>query len=221
MPSSLSLRTIIIGDIHGCTRELDELLRITEASSKDRILCVGDLICKGPDSLGALLWAMQSKNVECVLGNHEARFLEYWKSGETPERKPYDYATFKQFGDRYDECMKFISSWPLYRNEPEFLLVHAGVDPRIEEMEKQDPSDLVKLRKLSDEEGAWYDHYHREKLIVFGHWVRREPLLRKNAIGIDTGCVYGGKLSALVLPERRIVQVSARREYRHKESWPA
>lgn len=216
-----STRTIIIGDIHGCTRELDELLRVTEAGPDDRILCVGDLICKGPDSLGAVQWALDAPNVSCVLGNHEARFLDCWRSGEVPERKPYDRETYRQFGDRYDQCMRAIAKWPLYRNEPDFLLVHAGIDPRITELEEQDPEELLKLRKLSGTDTAWYEHYELEKLIVFGHWVRREPVLRSNAIGLDTGCVYGGKLTALILPERRIVQVSARREYRKKEIWPS
>jgi hypothetical protein len=55
---------------------------------------------------------------------------------------------------------------------------------------------------------------------VFGHWARPEPVVRPNAIGLDTGCVYGGELTAVILPERRLVSVPARRVYQKKEGWP-
>ena len=56
---------------------------------------------------------------------------------------------------------------------------------------------------------------------MFGHWAKPAPIVRRNAIGLDTGCVYGGALTALILPERRLVSVSARRVYQKKEGWPA
>ncbi len=90
--------------------------------------------------------------------------------------------------------------------------------------------------KLLADEGIWWslqpflddedapplvNPVSREKaLVVFGHWARPEPVVRKNAIGLDTGCVYGGALTALVLPERRLVSVPARRAYRAKDGWP-
>jgi Calcineurin-like phosphoesterase len=213
-------RTIVIGDLHGCATELEEILRATEACATDRILCVGDLICKGPDSRAVLDWAMRTPNVECVLGNHEARFLECWKNGEVPDRKPYDRETYDQLTDRFDDYMRFVARWPRYREEKDFLLVHAGIDPRVDSLEEQDPTDLMALRNLPGTDTPWFEAYERDRLVVFGHWVRRDPVIRPNAIGLDTGCVYGNRLSALVLPERRVVQIRARREYRRKKSWP-
>ena len=76
------------------------------------------------------------------------------------------------------------------------------------------------MRRLTDTGQPWYEHYEGQGLAVFGHWPRREgPLLRSNAIGLDTGCVYGGALTALILPERCLVSVAARRIYRNKPSW--
>ena len=59
----------------------------------------------------------------------------------------------------------------------------------------------------------WFDFYTDDKLVVFGHWAAQEGVVRENAIGLDTGCVYGKKLTALVLPERELVSVKARKQY--------
>ncbi|MEN9722472.1 MAG: hypothetical protein RJB38_458 [Pseudomonadota bacterium] len=213
-------RTIIIGDIHGCTDELQALLRACEASAQDQIISVGDLICKGPDSLGALLWATETPNVRCVQGNHEARFLDCWRKQEVPQRKPYDLETATQLGNRYEALIQKVSQWPLYLEFPQFSIIHAGVHPSISGLSKQNPQALLELRLLPDSQEPWYDRYEQKHLLVFGHWVHREPVVRPHAIGLDTGCVYGGSLSALILPERRIVQVAAKRAYRKKDSWP-
>ena len=65
------MRTIIIGDVHGCYEEFQKLLDKVRASSTDRIISVGDLICRGPSSAKTLEIALSMKNLECVLGNHE------------------------------------------------------------------------------------------------------------------------------------------------------
>lgn len=187
-------------------------MRVVAPSSTDRLISVGDLICKGPDSRGVLEWAMAAKNLQCVVGNHELRFLERWKRGAVPDEKPYDSETVRQLGGRFDRCMRFIAGWPLYLNRKDCLVVHAGFDPsRL--LSRQSARQLANIRRLPGTETPWYEAYERRKLVVFGHWARRKPVLRDNAVGLDTGCVYGGSLSALVLPERRLVSVRARRAY--------
>lgn len=212
-------RTILIGDVHGCSAELQDLLRCIELRQGDRIFCVGDLLCKGPDSLGVAEWAMANPNVRGVLGNHEARLLRYWNAGTLSEEKPYDRETYEQLGPRYEEVMRFFSRWPLFIEEPDFLLVHAGIDPFVPEAGRQSAEDLLTLRTLPATNRPWFEDYREERLVVFGHWPHPEPIIRANAVGLDTGCVYGGELSALVLPERRVVAVPARRAYRRKEGW--
>ncbi|MFI5347390.1 MAG: metallophosphoesterase [Elusimicrobiota bacterium] len=213
-------RTIVIGDVHGCLDELKDLLRAVAVKPEDRLISVGDLICKGPDSLGVVDWAMKTPNVECVLGNHELRFLNCWRRAVVPNVKPYDRETHEQFGARYEECMRYISRWPLTASGPGFLVVHAGFDPR-EGLEWQSNVSLTTMRKLKDTDRPWYESYKDSTTVVFGHWAKPEPIVRRNAIGLDTGCVYGGALTALILPERRLVSVPARRVYQKKENWPA
>ena len=211
-------RTIVIGDVHGCIDELRELLRRIDASPEDRLISVGDLICKGPDSRAVLQWAMGAKNLLCVRGNHESRFLTYWKLGIAVDVKEYDLETYRQLGKRLDDFMRFIESWPLFLLEPDLVVVHAGFDPR-QPIAGQPASRLTELRRLAGTDMPWYEEYTDERLVVFGHWAKPEPIVRSNAIGLDTGCVYGGALSALILPERRIVSVPARRVYREKANF--
>jgi serine/threonine protein phosphatase 1 len=218
--SAAARRTVIIGDVHGCLAELQDLLRAARVRASDRLISVGDLICKGPDSRGVLEWAMGAPNLECVLGNHELRFLNCWRRGVIPDIKPYDLETYRSFGDRYEAAMKFVSRLPLTVAEKDFLVVHAGFDPR-RPLARQSDVALTNMRRLKDTEEPWYERYDDERLVVFGHWARPEPVVRRNAFGLDTGCVYGGALTALILPERRLVSVPARRVYARKESWPA
>ncbi|MDX6770542.1 MAG: metallophosphoesterase [Elusimicrobiota bacterium] len=213
----MSGRTIVIGDVHGCPDELQDLLRATEAGPADRLISVGDLVSKGPDTRAVLEWAMATPNLECVVGNHELRLLRHWKAGTRSAEKSHDAETYRQLGERYDEVMRFIARWPVTASGEGFTVVHAGFDPR-EDLEWQSRERLTNLRLLDDGR-AWYEHYRASRLVVFGHWARREPVLRPNAVGLDTGCVYGGALTALILPERRLVSVRARREYARKTTW--
>lgn len=217
--SRASRRTIVIGDVHGCLAELQDLLRAARVGPGDRLISVGDLICKGPDSRGVVDWAMSAPNLECVLGNHELRFLNCWRRGVVPDVKPYDLETWRQLGALQEPSMRFVSGWPLTVEAEEFLVVHAGFDPR-RPLARQSDVALTNLRRLKDTEEPWYERYEDERLVVFGHWARPEPVVRRNAVGLDTGCVYGGALTALILPERRLVSVPARRVYARKESWP-
>jgi len=210
-------RTIIIGDVHGCYCELTQLLEAIQVKSTDDIISVGDLISKGPDSRSVMNWAMETPNLRCVLGNHEARLLDRWMGGKIPEKHSSDDETRAQLGDSFEKSMKFISSWPLFVRGNDCLVVHAGLDPRIVNLEEQSREDLLTIRVPKGMSIPWYEAYLGQQLVVFGHWAKREPIIRSNAIGLDTACVYGGKLSALILPERRIISIQALREYQRKK----
>ena len=212
-------RTIVIGDVHGCYDELQDLLREIKVRPEDRLISVGDLICKGPESARVIAWAMAQPNLDCVLGNHELRFLNCRRRGAIPDVKPTDLATYHQFGDGYEDAMRYIARWPLTLSGDGFMVVHGGFDPR-EGLEWQSDVQLTTIRRLKDTDKPWYESYSDPRLVVFGHWARPEPIVRRNAIGLDTGCVYGGALTAVILPERRLVSVPARRAYAKKEGWP-
>jgi diadenosine tetraphosphatase ApaH/serine/threonine PP2A family protein phosphatase len=120
---------------------------------------------------------------------------------------------YRQLGSFYNAAMEFIRTWPLWIDDGDFLVVHAGLDPRIDKIGDQSPHDLMTIRIPSESKKPWYDSYAGDQLVVFGHWSQPAPVIRPNAIGLDTGCVYGGKLTALILPERRLVSVSAECAY--------
>lgn len=213
----MSGRTIIIGDVHGCFDELQDLLRAVKATPYDRLISVGDLISKGPDSRAVIEWAMRTRNLECVLGNHELRLRKHWRAGTRSHEKSHDAETYRQLGDLYEEAMLWIDKLPLTISGPGFMVVHAGFDPK-EDLEWQSAERLTNLRKLGDGR-PWYEGYRERKLAVFGHWAKRQPVVRPNAVGLDTGCVYGGSLTALILPERILLSVPARAVHAEKKTW--
>lgn len=211
-------RTIIIGDVHGCKEELEELLnKLDYTAKKDRLIFVGDLINKGPDSLGVLEMVFSLK-AEVVLGNHEFGFLRYLEDSSLV------FDGFEKLKVQLEKTLNFWKSWfyqlPRFIEDDDFLVVHAGVIP--EKLPAQTPTYILTNIRTWDGKGeelnnpenpSWFDLYHNQKLIVFGHWARKGLILRENAIGLDTGCVYGRKLTAVVLPQRMIYQVSAKKVY--------
>lgn len=211
-------RTIIIGDIHGCFEELGELLSKLEFQvGRDRLISVGDLVNKGPRSVDVLRF-FASSNSEAVLGNHELAFLEALASSTSlpsPWRKLRE-----EMGDELDYWLRWLRSLPLYIEEEGFLVVHAGLEPGRHPSESS--ANLLTRIRTWDGRGdclyregdpPWFDFYKGEKLVVHGHWARLGLVQRHNTIGLDTGCVYGRSLSALVLPERQIESVQAKGIY--------
>jgi len=202
-------RTIVFGDVHGCYEEWARLLDLLAIDGSDRLVSVGDLICKGPSSARTLDLALSLPNLTCVLGNHELRFLACRRAGRLPDVEPYDLAAAREMAGRWDEYMDYIESWPRFLELPEIVVVHAGLHPGIS-LADQTIEDLTSLRYL--EPGRpWYDAWTGPETVVFGHWAREEPMIRDHAIGLDTSCVYGGRLSAWILPDRRIASIPASR----------
>lgn len=216
----MGARTVVIGDIHGCYFELMDLLDKTGVGHEDRLICVGDLITKGPRNREVLDFVRQRRNCEAVLGNQEYHLLAHWR-GECVELEPAHLQTIAELGNDFEGQMDWISGWPLFIDLGDYLVVHAGIRPGIP-MQKQSVTDLTSLRTLDGPEPGskigtpWFERYEGNKVVIFGHWVNERPLVRVNAMGIDTGCVYGGHLTAVILPEGRLVSVPAQRAYAKK-----
>ena len=216
-------RTVIVGDVHGCARELEQLLSAIGLESKDRLYCVGDLISRGPDS-GAVLRIVRSMGARSVLGNHEWRLLEAYRSGKRSPSysscRPSEQRLFKTLaGDDW----AWLDSCPLVLDLPEHSvrIVHAGILSGVP-VESQSAEVLTRMRSITDQGEAseqlgtqsWAAHYRGEPHVVFGHNAQRGLQSHPYATGLDTGCVYGGSLSALVLEagERVPYEEKARRE---------
>jgi diadenosine tetraphosphatase ApaH/serine/threonine PP2A family protein phosphatase len=213
-------RTIVVGDIHGCYVEFMDLLGNIGLTQGDRIICVGDLITKGPGNREVLDFVRKRENCQSLLGNHEYILLRHHR-GINVKLKPEHTQAVQELGGDFADCMEWVAQLPLYLDLGDHLVVHAGIRPD-RSMEDQTLEDLTELRSLDGPEPGsrhgtpWFERYQGHKVVIFGHWVFDSPLLRDNAVGIDTGCVYGGRLTAVVLPEARLVSVPARKAYANK-----
>ncbi len=205
-------KTIIFGDIHGCLEEWRELIEKIKPTKQDLLVSVGDIIGKGPASRATLDFARKLPRFQVVTGNHELQFLRAWKKNNLETlTKDYQKHVVTELGPDFNKYMEWISTWPFYLDLPEAVIVHAGLRPHIP-LEKQSKEDLCHLRNLEDG-NPWHATYTGKKLVVYGHWAREGLCVKENTIGLDSGCVYGKKLSALILPGREIVQVQARKAY--------
>lgn len=214
-------RFIVIGDVHGCAAEFDTLLAALQPRGEDVVVCVGDLINRGPDS-PAVLERVRALGIRSVVGNHELRLLAARASGAARSLREADRVTYHALRPAdWDH----LATLPLTLHFPEWnvLLVHAGFAPTVAwhrqgpevvtEIQVLDALDRPARRRDTQDGRPWAESWHGPQLVFYGHTPRPEPLVHRSAIGLDTGCVYGGKLTACVLPGRLFVQVPARRTY--------
>jgi diadenosine tetraphosphatase ApaH/serine/threonine PP2A family protein phosphatase len=214
-------RLIAIGDIHGCHLEFAELLDKLDLEREDRLVLLGDLVNRGPDSCRVLDLARERRAIS-LLGNHELRLMKYRRTEDKKYAKEHDLDTFAQLrpGD-----WDYLEQMPLTFEEPELnaVFVHGGFLPG-QPWQKQS-AEIVTRIQVVDRDGspakrssspgapAWADLWNGPPFVVYGHTPRAEVYKLKWSVGIDTGCVLGGYLTACVLPEKRFVQVKARKAY--------
>jgi serine/threonine protein phosphatase 1 len=214
-------RLIAIGDIHGCHLEFAELLERVAPTKDDQLVLVGDLVNRGPDSCKVIDLAKQQHAIS-LLGNHELRLLNYRKTKNPDYLRETDGDTFNKL--RPDDWT-YLEAMPLthYAEELNTVFVHGGFLPN-EPWQKQ-PASVVTRIQVIDGEGkprkradapdapAWADLWSGPPFVVYGHTPRPEIYKLKWSVGIDTACVMGGHLTAYILPEKRFVQVKARKRY--------
>ncbi|XCN74750.1 MAG: metallophosphoesterase family protein [Candidatus Electrothrix aestuarii] len=210
-------KTCVIGDIHGCLNSLHNLLSMIE-NEADTFVFLGDYIDRGSESKEVVETILEFKkkhrNVITLLGNHEIMLINYLRG--------YDDGTFLRAGGKEtllsygikpkikpdkaaklfpEEHMNFFKELPLLWENEHAIYAHAGIEPGVH-LSRQVSSYCLWAR---DE--FIRTPYKFTKPVVFGHTVFREPLVQENKIGIDTGAVYGGNLTALILPEKRFLSV--------------
>jgi hypothetical protein len=205
------LRTIIIGDVHGCRSELEALLDRVAFTSGDRLVLVGDLVARGPDSLGVLDVARRTGAI-VVRGNHEQKLLDWrgartaWMHGEAAAKPPIGRMHRDIARSLRPIDWKLLETSPLFFDMPEHgaRVVHAGLVPGVA-FEAQSPQTLMRIRTVRVEARGkstnvlWGAAYAGPPQIVFGHNAAPGLQLHPWATGLDTGCVYGGRLTAMVL----------------------
>jgi predicted phosphodiesterase len=214
-------RLIAVGDIHGCHTEFSELLDQLELKGDDRLVLLGDLVNRGPDSKKVLETA-RSIGATSLLGNHELRLLKFRKTGDKKYMKEHDTETFESLGP---EDWAYLEAMLLTYEEPELnmVFVHGGFLPNVPW--NRQPAEVITRIQVIDKDGnprkradspdspPWADLWGGPPFVVYGHTPRPDIYKLKWSMGIDTGCVMGGSLTAYILPERRIVQVKAKARY--------
>ena len=231
--------TIVVGDVHGCLDELRHLLATCGFQRGDRLVLAGDLVAKGPDSQGVVQLARE-EGALAVVGNHDDHVLRARAvaSGTIlPPAKPVR-AEHQAVADALGpEDWAYLEALPTslrlgyegasasddpdgHADAHETVVVHAGAVPGVP-FEKQTREHLTTMRSIDHDgnptkriEGRpWAAVWPGPERIIFGHDAIRGLQRHRFATGLDTGCVYGRRLTAVLLPERRLVSVEARRAY--------
>jgi Calcineurin-like phosphoesterase len=212
----MASRTIVVGDLHGCYDELMDLLTQVAFGADDRVVCVGDLVTKGPKSREVLDLFMTDQRFSSVMGNHDLALRRKW-NGEKIKLKESQKPTHKALKKDKQHYVPYLNSLPFLIDLGSHLVVHAGLRPGVE-LHSQTTEDLTELRSLGKDRASrngppWYDEYDGDKVVLFGHWPAPEPRLGRKAIGLDTGCVYGRRLTAFIIETGEFKSVPARETY--------
>jgi protein phosphatase len=229
----------VIGDVHGCATELESLFgqlgyrqsrpgAWTPAPGRTAVF-VGDFADRGPRSADVLRIAMQmvaDGTALAVPGNHDAR-LETYLSG-TPIKLVHGLDTTAAEMDREPETFRrdvlaFLRHLPshLVLDDGRLVVAHAGLPEALHGQESPAIRHLASWGRPTedidpvdfDQRHPWIADYHGTAAVVFGHTPVAEAEWMGQTIDIDTGCVFGGRLTALRWPERTLVSVPARQAY--------
>jgi hypothetical protein len=228
----LHMATVFVGDVHGCAAELGSLLHaVGFTPGEDRLLLTGDAFARGPDP-GGVWQLIKETDAQMVLGNHDDRLLSRLRrrrSGKSVEfRQEHHRQTFAALQPHADALLDWLEQRPLHICEPAFLLVHAGINP-LRGMAATTRDEFLTIRLWPPASGIqgtrWHQLYEPEgRLIVFGHDApgglvqRRDDTGRLYLMGLDSGCVYGGELSAYHLERDRVFQVPCSQQGGHWQS---
>ncbi|MCZ6713920.1 MAG: metallophosphoesterase family protein [Deltaproteobacteria bacterium] len=217
-----------IGDIHGMGDKLKQLIEKLPLQLDDQLLFIGDYVDRGPDPAGTVEFLVRlQKRQRCtfLMGNHEAMFLSFlgWNGaayfGAEAFLENGGDTTLQSYGffDSEDDFQlpkqheEFYRNLKLWHVDGEYLFVHAGLSKealRLSDVEyalaREQPRDLLWQRGTADLP------HSLGATVVYGHTPMPDLQVRWNlpySIGIDTGCVYGGMLTAIRLPDETLFQV--------------
>jgi hypothetical protein len=223
---------VVIGDVHGCFDELNDLLTIIHNSSatpskNSRILklFVGDLVNKGPKNRQVLHLVMHDDSMMSVRGNHDDVVVDQVLN--VIRKEPHSLRPKnKWMEDVSEEELKFLMDLPYSISIPSLsvTIVHAGVIPG-SSVDQMSSKDLVTMRNVVQEENvykaskdgtAWAKCWTGPTHVYFGHDAKRLLQREAHATGLDTGCVYGKNLTGVFIKGPRkgeFISVKAKEAY--------
>jgi protein phosphatase len=232
----------IIGDIHGCADELEALLQAlgytinwhsggvaVTSPAKRCAVFLGDLVDRGPRSPDVLRIAKHmcdTGKAIAVVGNHDDKLKRYLE-GRNVKIAHGLGQTIHQLGQEPDEFSEQMRAWlnglksHYVLDGGNLVVAHAGLK---EEMQGMDTLEVRRFCMYGESTGEldefglpirwdWAESYSGSAKVVYGHTPVREPIWTNGTICIDTGCVFGGRLTALRYPELELVSVPAKRTY--------
>jgi protein phosphatase len=232
----------IIGDVHGCFDEMNTLLqqlgyaiepegaeyRVVPPDGR-RAVFVGDLVDRGPkisDVLRLVMGMVKAGTAFCVPGNHDVKLMRKLRGKDVKithgladslaQLEPESPEFKRQIGDFIDDL---VSHYVF--DDGRLVVAHAGMK---EAMQGRGSGAVRSFALFGETTGEtddyglpvrynWAAEYRGKAMVVYGHTPVREPEWLNRTIDIDTGCVFGGKLTALRYPEKELVSVPALREY--------
>jgi protein phosphatase len=226
----------IIGDIHGCFDELQSLLGLLgydpetgEPPAGRTAIFLGDLVDRGPKSpevLHLVMSMQRAGHALCVPGNHDIKLMRYLKGGDIKLTHGLDL-TIEQLSHEPESFRQEVANWidslvsHYVLDQGKLVVAHAGMP---ESMQGRGSGRVREFALYGETTGetdefglpvryAWAQDYRGAAAVVYGHTPVPEPEWLNNTLCLDTGCVFGGKLSALRYPEREIVSVVAEETY--------
>ena len=230
----------IIGDVHGCFDELVELLRqlghgvdetafTVQPANGRKLVFVGDLVDRGPkvsQVLKLVMNAVASGVALCVPGNHDAKLMRKLRGREV--QITHGLAeSLAQLANEPEDFRKLIAEFiddlvsHYVLDDGKLVVAHAGMK---ESMQGRGSGAVREFALFGETTGEtdefglpvrynWAAEYRGTAMVVYGHTPVPEPEWLNRTINIDTGCVFGGKLTALRYPEKELVSVPAKQTY--------
>lgn len=217
-------RLIVYGDIHGCLDKFKFLREKIGVRSDDIEVCAGDIVTKGKYSVETLKF-IRKNNILTVLGNHEDKLVRYLGH---QERSPQKKNPIKLDADEANiikkiskEDISYLQKLPVFLQFGKFTIVHGGLQNYmdLQDLKKRDKAKILRMRylditdhfvaldKVDENSIFWGDVYDgKSGFVVFGHKRSKEVIEREHCLGLDTGCVYGGDLSAAVINDVKKIQ---------------
>ena len=234
----------IIGDVHGCADELEELLSalgydvhwptpgappVTSAPDGRKAIFVGDLVDRGPraaDTVAIVMAMCAAGQALCVPGNHDAKFRR-WLDGHAVSMTHGLQITADDYAGApaklRAEISAFLRGLPYYLwlDGGALVVAHAGIQADMIGMTSHKIENFCLYGDTDNRKNAggfpirynWAARYDGSALVVYGHTCVAKPAWVNGTVCIDTGCCFGGALTALRYPEREIVSAPARRQY--------
>jgi polynucleotide kinase-phosphatase len=233
----------IVGDVHGCADELHELLQelgyaadaggVPRHPEGRRVIFVGDLVDRGPKNLDVLRLVMRMHAAGaalCVPGNHDVKLLKWLQGAQVQHKHGFD-RTVAEFdalprderASLTAECSRFLDDLVSHfvLDGGRLVVAHAGMTAP---MAGRASAAVRQFALYGDTTGEvdeyglpvrypWAEDYRGDAVVVYGHTPVPAAEWLNKTICIDTGCVFGGELTALRWPEKELISVAAAREY--------